>query len=50
VAAHGWFLRSAEGGNRNAMLELARIYELGLGVPSDPAEAKAWRQRSGFDK
>ena len=50
IAAHGWFKRSAEGGNRNAMLELSKIYEFGLGVPADQEEAKAWREKAGFDK
>ena len=49
-ASHGWYSRSAEGGNRNAMLELSKIYAMGLGVPADEAAAKAWRDKAGFDK
>ena len=45
-AAHAWFLRAAERGNPLAMLELAKSYDLGLGVPADPAQAKVWRERA----
>ena len=48
VASQGWFTRSAEGGNRNAMLELSKILEMGLGVPSNPEAARFWLEKSGF--
>jgi TPR repeat protein len=28
------------------MLELAKAYEMGLGVTADAAQAKAWRERA----
>ena len=28
------------------MLELSKAYELGLGVPADQEQAKAWRERA----
>ena len=37
---------AARGGNRTAMQSLARIYELGLGVPADAAQSALWKQRS----
>ena len=34
-------------GLNEAMLRLARLYELGLGVRRDPAKAARWRARAG---
>ena len=42
-AAVAWYRRAANQGNRLAMLELAKAYELGLGIPANAAQAKTWR-------
>ena len=50
TASHGWLLRAAEAGNRNAMAELALIYDVGLGVPSSDEEARRWRDLAAGEK
>ncbi len=45
VAARRLFERAAEKGNPDAMRELARICEEGLGVPKDAA-ARAWCEKA----
>ena len=37
-----WFLRAAEQGSPAAMHNLGVMFEKGLGVPADAAEAKKW--------
>jgi localization factor PodJL len=40
--ARQWFAKAAMAGNTDAQLELADIYERGLGVSQDHIEAYAW--------
>ena len=37
-----WYRRAAETGYDNAQLNLAKMYERGLGVPQDDEEAYVW--------
>jgi TPR repeat protein len=40
------FQQSAIQGDYNAELALSQMYDLGLGVPEDPAKAKEWAARA----
>lgn len=37
-----WFLRAAKQGNRNAQLNVARMYQDGIGVAKDNGSAEKW--------
>lgn len=44
--ARKWFLAGAEGGDREAMVQLAELMTWGLGGVRDPDGALAWKRRS----
>lgn len=41
-----WFLRAAEAGNVHAQLQVAKIYEQGIGVAVSPQDAFKWCERA----
>jgi hypothetical protein len=41
-----WRLRAAQGGDANAQFYIGRKYEIGLGLPKDPALATQWYIRA----
>ena len=42
IKAAAWYRKAAEQGDADAMLELGELFDEGLGVPQDPAEAIQW--------
>jgi len=44
--AERWYRKAAERGDRDAMARLATLYERGLGIRKDRAQARLWRQKS----
>jgi TPR repeat protein len=41
-----WYQKAADQGYADAQLEMGRLYQYGLGVNPDPAQAKDWYQRA----
>jgi TPR repeat protein len=41
-----WFRKSADQGDPWAQQHLSEMYEEGLGVPRDPAEARKWSDKT----
>lgn len=44
--AHRWLRQSAESGNRDGQIELARLYEFGRGVERDLGQALHWYEQA----
>lgn len=41
-----WYKKAFDGGNKGAAKLIERIYQEGLGLAKDPAEAQKWLQKA----